>query len=414
MDRPISNAERVGHRVRPVLVILAVIVAVFVLSRFALGLMRPNLEADDLRTAVVERGPVMAAVETTGLLVPAGETVLTAPTQTRVLEVLRRPGSTVKQGDPILTLDTTELELERAGFEQQLALRRNQVQQAELRYQQAAKETRRDLDLTELDIRFRATRHKQQQQLHDQGLASLEDLQQAELEWERLKVEKRQLKESLDDRKVVRDAEIKGLNLEIDLLNRSLQQAEAELARATTKAPADGVLTWVVEAEGSTLAAGQPLARIADLSTFNVRASISDLYAGRLFEGQKARIRLDELEMEGTLERVRPEIEQGTLNFDLSFIPHPNARLRSNQRVEVFLETAHRDDVLRVKRGASLPGNGEFTVFVVEGKQAAARRVTAGVSGMGFVEVIKGLREGDKLILNELRDMDHLDSIPIK
>jgi len=105
MDRPLDPA--VQRQVKLQRLRLPVIVALSAIGVIVLGisLMRPSVERDRLRTAVVERGDVAATLDASGLVVPQSEQVFTAPLATRIVKVLKTPGSAVTPGDTILRLD---------------------------------------------------------------------------------------------------------------------------------------------------------------------------------------------------------------------------------------------------------------------------------------------------------------------
>ncbi len=413
MDRPISSAEHRRRRFKWIFGAVLTVLALFGGARLIAMLMRPTLERDDFATTRVERGPVAAAIETAGLLAPEREIALAAPADTRVLRVIRKPGSHVRAGDPILQLDTAALELERETLAQQLAAKENAKRQAALRHEKQTNEDRGKLELIALDLRYMDARHRQQRQLFDQGLTSMEELQQAELQLEKKKVEQRQLEDAQRDGEAAQEAEQQGLDLEIALLRKSMARAEDRLARAAAYAPSDGVVTWVVEAEGSSVRSGEPLARIADLSRFKVSATISDFYAGRINEGQHATIRVGDAKLPGRVIRLLPEVTNGVISFEAIFEHRDDLVLRPNQRVDVYLRTARRDSVLRVRRGPAIPGPGRHDVFVIRGGSAVRTRIEAGVTGPDYAEIISGLAEGDEVILTQLERYAHLSNIPI-
>jgi len=414
MDRPIPKSEQARRKWAPVVALAVAVVAVALAARIGLGLFQASLARDELLTGMVDRGDVAAAIETTGSLTPEREIALAAPADTRVLRVLRQPGARLAEGEPILALDVAALELERETLAQKLASLENDRRQTVLGFRKQENEDRGKLELIELDLRFLEARHRQQKLLRDKGLASLEALQQAELELEKKRVEKRQLEDARVDAAVGHEAELEGLRLELALTRKALARAEERLEQGAARAPAAGVLTWVVEAEGSAVRAGEPLARIADLSRFKASAKISDFYADRISEGQPAMVRVGNQELAGRVIRLLPEVADGALGFEAAFDQGETVDLRPNQRVDVFLQTQRRQDVLRVRRGPALVGPGRAVLFLIRGDKAVRTTVEVGVFGAKYIEIIAGLAEGDEVILNDLSEYAHRDSIKLK
>ena len=79
--------------------------------------------------------------------------------------------------------------------------------------------------------------------------------------------------------------QLEGLALERGSLDKEAAQARRLLDLSTTKSDRDGVLTWVLSQEGALVRRGDVIARIADLSSFRVTATVSDVHAGRLRTG---------------------------------------------------------------------------------------------------------------------------------
>ena len=69
----------------------------------------------------------------------------------------------------------------------------------------------------------------------------------------------------------------------------------------------------------------------------------------------------------------------------------------------------------RGTNGPAFRGKRQQTVFVVEGNQVAHRRqVSVGLSNFDWVEIKSGLQPGERLILSDLSEYEHLDQLTIK
>ena len=414
MDRPISKNNGSGKWMKWALGMMAMAISAYFGFQFIASAFGPSLKREDIMAGTVDQGPVSAVIETTGVLTPEHERVLTAPGETRILRVVRKPGTLVAKGDPILELDTTALELERDSLMQQVGVKENTQRQTILQFERDAKQKQAELELVELDLKFYEAQYRQQAQLFEKGLSSKDALQQAELQMEKTRVEKRQLLEAVEDAKSSHRIALEGYKLELDLLQKSLGSAEKLLRRATTNAPADGVLTWVVEAEGATVRSGEPLARIADLTNFKVTANISDYYADRIQNHQAAKVRVGEEELDGQVLRLLPEVTNGTMAFEVGFDNREGLPLRPNQRVTVFLVTSKRMDVLRIRRAAAFSSPGQMPAFVLRGNNAVRTMVEIGITGSNYTEIVAGLKKGDQVILNDLSAMKDHPVIPVK
>ena len=92
MDRPLDEAVvRTRSRRRWLIGVAAVVLAVLVLG-WGPSLLRPSVDRARIRTSVVDRGPLEAAISAAGRVLPEVEQVLTSPVDARVLGVRKRAG----------------------------------------------------------------------------------------------------------------------------------------------------------------------------------------------------------------------------------------------------------------------------------------------------------------------------------
>src|SRR4029453_875007 len=103
--------------------------------------------------------------------------------------------------------------------------------------------------------------------------------------------------------------------------------------------------------EGALVRRGDVIARIADLTSFRVAATVSDVHAGRLRTGLPVVVRANDLDLQGTVIEVFPTVENGVLRFTVALADPSHAGLRPSLRTDVLVVTDRKPRVLRVKRG---------------------------------------------------------------
>jgi HlyD family secretion protein len=210
------------------------------------------------------------------------------------------------------------------------------------------------------------------------------------------------------------EAQLAGLDLDLAILRKELDEARRQLDLATTRSDRSGVLTWVIPQEGATIRNGEVIARIADLDSFRVEAMVSDVHSSRLAPRLPVRVMIDGQPLTGRLATVYPTIENGAIKFavDLDDARHP--KLRNNLRVDVLVVTDARAKTLRVPKGPFAQGGATENVFVVQGDHAVRREARFGLSGYDFYEVLDGLAPGEEVILSEMKDYQHLERVNFK
>lgn len=416
MDRPIDPAFLRRQRGKRVAYSAMGLAALIWIAVWLPSWIRPALDPNRIRTAQVQWGAVEETIAASGTVVPQFEQIIFSPVNTRLVRILQKPGAMLKQGQFIVELDLNAARLEVEKRAEELALTQNRRTQIELdkRKKQSDLETRWRLKNLEFQ-RFK-TRTAQLRQLKGIGAVSGEELSQARLQEQRAEIELQQLQ--ADRRNLVEstEAQLEALQLEMNILEREGGEARRRLERAVIRADRDGVLTAIAPEVGASIHQGQEIARIADLSSFRVNVTVSDIHARRLQEGLWVRLRINEEEyVKGHIARILPTVAGGTIQLEVELEDSAHALLRPNQRVDAYIVTARKGRALRLKRGPFINGRaGLHEVFVVRGQTAVKTEVRIGIANFEYYEVEEGLLDGDEVIISDVKDYLHLDEVQIK
>ena len=409
MDRPLDSTVRRRRLARRVALAAVALAVPAVGLRWGTAALRPAVARAAIRTAVVDVGPVEAVIAASGTVLPEVEQVVSMPVEARVLRILKRPGDAVARGEAILDLDLSAAALEQERLDQQLALRANQ--QARTRLDLAARitdlESQREIKRLQLAALEAAV--ARDRQLQERGLMAREALAQAELAAAQAAAELRKLAaEERHARESTRTA-LDGLGLEMATLRRERAEARRQLERATTRADRPGVVTWTVAEEGAIVRKGEAIARIADLRSFRVEATLPDIHGQRVAAGLPAVVRVndDAVRLQGTVTAVHPTVRDGLITFAVALAEKQSPVLRPNLRVDVLVIQSRKARVPRIARGPfAEAGGGLRDVFVVHptGGSAQRRRVRLGLASADHFEVLDGLAPGDQVITSDPSD----------
>ncbi|HKH44106.1 MAG TPA: HlyD family efflux transporter periplasmic adaptor subunit [Thermoanaerobaculia bacterium] len=390
---------------------LALVAAVLLLLP---GWLRPSLDRDRIRLGTVDRGPVEGIIEASGTVIPAFEGVLSSPVEARVQKILKRPGEVVRAGEEILKLDTSASRLSFERLQDQLSKKANEQLQLRLTLEKQLSDLRGRIESGRLDAEAAEYRAEQNRKLRKDGLVSEQTLRASEVEAKKARIELSQLEQSVRDAKRSTKAQLQGLDLDLAILRKELDEARRQLELATTRSDRSGVLTWVVPQEGATIQRGEVIARIADLDAYRVEATVSDIHASSLRPGLPVRVMLDGKPLVlGSLSQIYPTIENGAVKFTAELDDPRNPELRNKLGVDVLVVTGSRPNALRVPKGAFVQGGVIQKVFVVEGDRAVRRDVRLGVAGYDQYEVLDGLAEGEEIILSDMKDYLHLEQVKL-
>lgn len=414
MDRELSaSTKQANSRKR----IWQIGIALALVAAAAFGfksLITPSLSRSEIITAVVEQGPVTATLSASGVVVPEHELAITSPIQARIEQVIHHTGDKVQPGDQILLLDKafTQLAFEKLKDEEQL----NQHKRVQLRLQLQKKlnALTSELAIKRMNVKSLQAQLEDEQYLLKIGGGTQERVKQAELTLKIAQQELAQIEQDMTTERQLLKADEQELNFTMAIQSRSIEELERKMEQAEVRADRPGVITWVNNETGSNVNAGDVIARLADLSSYKVQATVSDAFAEQLHTGGKVTVRINETDLSGTIASVEPTVTNGTVTFFVALDENNNQLLRPNLRVDVYVTTATKPNTLRVKNGPYFSGNTNNQVFIVRQDELVRVPARVGVSNTDFVELEKGVKPGDEVVISEMQDYQHVPKVSLK
>jgi HlyD family secretion protein len=414
VDRPIDEdvqRRRTVRRAGTAGAVLALLAGALV---WLPGLVRPSISRASVRTAVADAGPIEAVITATGTVVPEVEQVVSSPVDARVLRILKRTGARLEKGDPLVTLDISETQLAVDKLGQDLAIKQNQQARTRLSLEKSLIDLNGQVEVKTLQLASLRSQLARDRQLAADGLLSQELLKKSELAVSQAQIELTQLEGSRENARIANRTEVEGLGLEMSKLHQEQREARRLLDLATPRADRAGVLTWALTQEGVAIRKGDVIARLADLGSFRVEATVSDVHAGRLAAGLPVTVKVNDDTLEGTVAAVLPTIQNGAMTLQVALKDPSSALLRSNLRVDVGIVTASKPRVVRIRRGPFASGEGVQQVFVIRGDRAVRTPVELGLSSFDQFEVVRGLVPGDEAIISDMNDYTRLKEVRIR
>jgi RND family efflux transporter MFP subunit len=207
--------------------------------------------------------------------------------------------------------------------------------------------------------------------------------------------------------------QISNQNL-IDVDENALKAMRRDRDKMTITAPFDGVVSKVLARPGALIDAGTPIAVLISTDR-KVVARISEEDFAGIRLGQKASVRFlgysDELHL-ASVSKILPTADPDTQRYEVFLdVDFPIELLIPGLTGEVSIVVGEHENALIVPRRA-LFGNSLFVVK--KNGQVKLRKVTVGFVGLNEAEILDGVGEGEKVIVEEtdlFRDGDHVRSI---
>jgi HlyD family secretion protein len=415
MDQPVDPVYRRNLLIKRVVVSVVLISAFILLVGWGIDVIRPSVKRIRIRTAIAEIGDVTETIRANGAIIPEFEQVLTSPMTTTVISILKQPGDLLQPGDALLVLDTKGMELELDKLQEQILIQRNLKEKIRVDLDVELNELESRLEREKLQLEAGKVRYEAHKALLDQGAVSIEKMHETELAVEIARIEVNRVERSMENAvKLIRNR-LNTLDLEISMLEKEYTNIQRQIELAETKADREGVLTWIVPEAGAALRQGEVFARVADLNSYRVKATISDIHTARLKVGLPVIISInEETSLTGSVANILPKIENGIITFMADIDDKSHSLLRPNLQADIYIVTSRKKNVTRIKKGPFAQGHGIHDVFVIRGDRAVRTEATFGITSHEYYEIVDGISEGEEVIVSDMTDHKNAEEVMIK
>lgn len=378
-------------------IVLAVIVAgVVVLSAWA-GSNR-SVSMTRLKIAQVSRGTLVRDVAVNGRMVAAiSPTLYSTASSTVTLRV--KAGDTVKKGDIVAELESpdlsNELKREQANYEQLEA----EVARQHILARKQKLLARRDADQAEID---RVAADRTFQRIEKAGLlgvvAKFDFLKaQDTLKTAEIRAKHAELATALENEDVDLTLKTKMSQLQQQRLVRD--NAQRRVNDLKLQAPVDGLVGTLSVANRSVVAANTALMTLVDLSQLEVELEIPESYVADLGLGMSAEVTINGVKAIGKLSALSPEVVKNQVLARVRFNGEQPGGLRQSQRVSARLLIEEKNNVLILPRGPFVESEGGRFAYIVDKGLAIRTPLKMGATSISAVEILGGLKEGDKVVI---------------
>lgn len=418
MDRPLITPW--WRRKKGVyLVIIACSLILLILSLVAvLGTAEKSIRIalSRVTVATVEQGVFHDYISLRGTVIPRDTLYLDALEGGRIEKVFAQAGDKVLLGQPLVALGNTTLELDVLDREGRLVQSITQLQAYETQLEQnrvANLKTVADIDYEIVRLR-RA--HDRREILIADKLVSQESVDALRDELDRaIKLRPMQI-ESNQRQEQLRQQQLPQIHAQMTKLQQDLQITHSKLDNLVVRAPAAGVLTAMDLKVGEYRNRGERFAEITPDTGFKLTASVDEYYLGRVHVGQIANIDWINKNWALKVARVYPQVKNGTFVVDLSFEAVMPDDLLPGQTLQGRLSLGGDTPGLVMPVGEFVERSGGEWLFVVDptGEVAHKRRIKIGRRNVEQVEVLNGIKPGERVIISDYTGLESIDRIDLK
>ncbi len=373
----------------------------------------PSVEKSTLWTDSVKRGPMLRQVRGLGTLVPEEILFIQAVNDGRVDKIILRPGAQVRRETVLLVLSNPELELAAEDLKWQVKAAEANLKDLRVRLETAKLDLRAAVARVESEFVQARLKWERDEALAKEGLtpdlnvklsrASSEELAK------RFEIDKKRLEISAASA----EAQIAAQQVQIEKLRAQYELKKQQVENLKIRAGAEGVLQQMSVEVGQRVTPGTNLAKVAQPERLKAEIKIPETQAKDVMIGQAAQVDTHNGIIPGRVSRIDPAAVSGNVTVDIRLEGALPSGARPDLSVDGTIELERLSDVLYVQRPVFGQPNSMISLFKLspDEKEASRVQIRIGRVSVQTVEILDGLKVGDKVILSDMSAWDGQDRL---
>lgn len=358
-----------------------------------------SVSASRLQIATVERGDFVRDIAADGRVVAAVSPTLYANAAGAVVLKVHA-GDAVKKDQVLAVISSPELNNKLAQEQNNEDAMQVAYEQAKIDANQQRSKLREAFENAKIDAQSAERDLKRYQQAFAKGAVSQLDVDRHNDALEKSRIQMRHAHDNLgmDDSSLALEVRAKKLAYERQTL--LVQDLKRQVDELNVRSPVDGQVGQLFIAQTATVPKDAKLLTVVDLSALEVQVNVPESFARDLASGMPAVISGNGRDWKGAVSAISPEVVNGEVVARVRFEGAKPEQLRQNQRLSVRILLDKRENVLTVARGSFVDESGGRYAYVVNDGIATRTPVTLGPSSIDKVEILQGLKAGDKIVVS--------------
>ncbi len=415
MDKPRPDQTRKKRIKR----ILYSIIAIGAVTGVTYGLSQlepaaPRVERATLYPDTVQRGQMVRQVRGIGKLVPEEVRWIPAQSQGLVERILLEPGVLVTPGSIIVELSNPQLEQDTRNSELDIVAEEANLANLRVQLESSLLNQRAGAASVEAEFKRSQLQFEADSELHREGLKSDLDLNLSRVQSENVAERWDFEQQVMAMAARANEAQLAAAETRLEQLRAVYQLKVDQLDRLRVRAGISGVLEQVPVEVGQQLSAGANVARVSEPSKLKAELAIPETQARDILIGQYVDVDTRNGIIPGTVIRIDPVVESGTVTVDVSLDGELPRGARPDLSVDGTIEIERLENVLYVGRPAYGQANSLVSMFrILETGEAIRTTVQLGRTSVSEIEILGGLEVGDEVILSDMSSWDEFDRIQL-
>jgi len=375
----------------------------------------PEVERSTVWTDTVKRGPMLRQVRGLGSLIPSQEFTRQIPAQTEatIVRILKLPGSQVKPDMILLEMSNPQVEQEAVDAKLQLKAAEAEYQSLRVTLQSNLMNQKAGAATVNSDYTQAKLQADTDKALYDLGVISGLAYKNSKSKSDELTTRNNIEDERLDINQKAIETQMVQQQAKVDQVRALAGLKQKQLEALRVRAGIEGVLVDLPLQVGQHVTPGTMLAKVVQPDHLIAELKIAETQARDVQIGQPALVDTHNGTASGTVMRVDPAVQNGTVTVDVTLTGELPKGARPDLSVDGTIDLEKLDDVLYVGRPAFGQENSAISLFKLDtdGKGAVRVPVKVGRASVNAIQVIEGLHEGDTVILSDMSRNDNADRI---
>jgi HlyD family secretion protein len=377
----------------------------------------PTVERSTVWIDTVKRGPMVRDVQGIGTLVPENIEWIQAEFDSQVSKILAQSGDEVTPESVLLVLSNPQMEADANDFEWQTKQAEANYADLRARLQQQRFEEQSQVATAQGDFKQAQITNEIEEKLFAQHLDSELAAKLAKAKWEQADSRFQMETQKLDMMKQSVDAQLEAQQVQIEKLRAAWALKKKQADELVIHAGIKGRMQEMTLQVGQRVKAGDVLAKVAQPSKLMARLQIAETQAKDILLGQRAFIDTRNGIVPAHVTRIDASIVNGTRTVDCRLDGPLPAGAVPDLSVDGTVEIERLANVVYVGRPVSGQPDSTATLFRLdtEGKDAGriAGRIAVrfGRASVNAIEVLDGLKPGDRVILSDMSAQDQFSRI---
>lgn len=377
----------------------AAVILFLALSNFTSTL---SVERRGLNIGEVKNAQFDDYVSVDGSVVPIQVVQISPEEGGVVLEKVVEEGSHVRKGDVIVRLSNSNLDLEILNAESELAEKQNMLRNTQITMEQDQLSNRNEALQLNQDVVTKRRTYEHMKSLYAEQLVSREEYLKAKEDFD-LSVKK----ESLIQQRLKKDQQLRRSQMDqmednLASMQRNVTLVRERKGRLSVVSTIDGEVGSLDVELGQSVASGQKIGVINDLSDYKVEAKVDEHYIDRVHAGLSATFEQNGKQYRLTVRKVYPEVREGRFKIDFVFSGSHPANIRTGQTYYIDLQLGEAKQAVLIPKGTFYSTTGGNWIFVLDasGNKAYRRNIRIGRQNPQYYEVLEGLEPGEKVVVS--------------